>query len=114
MPEQQKEVEDMEKFMTVLMDVKVSLGRQNEKLDNLLDIKQKVDETYDTANKAANRSAYNQQAIEKMEKEVKRKADNDDVERIVKDKDNWKRNMPAWVAVALSAIALLLPYLATN
>lgn len=44
---QTKEVEDMEKFMTVLMEVKVSLATQNEKLDTLLDMKPKIEQAYE-------------------------------------------------------------------
>ncbi|WP_082234964.1 hypothetical protein [Halobacillus massiliensis] len=111
MPQVDKEVEDMEKFMTVLMDVKVTLAKQTEKLDHVLDIKQKVDNTYDTAQAADRRSRANEKDIEDLDKDLKDKADKDDVERIIKEKDNWKKNMPAWVAVAISAIALLWPYI---
>ncbi len=110
-PQVDKEVEDMEKFMTVLMDVKVTLAKQTEKLDHVLDIKQKVDNTYDTAQAADRRSRANEKDIEDLDKDLKDKADKDDVERIIKEKDNWKKNMPAWVAVAISAIALLWPYI---
>ncbi|NAP01762.1 hypothetical protein FRY77_38140, partial [Halomonas sp. MG34] len=55
-----KEVEDMEKFMTVLMEVKVSLAEQNGKLDNLLDMKDKINETYDIAKGAYNRAKENE------------------------------------------------------
>ncbi|MCD5324797.1 MULTISPECIES: hypothetical protein [Pontibacillus] len=119
MPEQ-KEVEDMEKFMTLLMDVKVSVAEQSQKLDNVLDVKEKVEKTQETANEANRRSKRNEEDIEEVEKELKNKAskellqgkaDKSEVERIVQEKDNWKRNMPAWVAVAISAIAFLWPYL---
>ncbi|MCP3026595.1 hypothetical protein [Halobacillus sp. A5] len=111
MPQVDKEVEDMEKFMTVLMDVKVALAKQTEKLDHVLDIKKKVDNTYDTAQSADRRSKDNSKDIGDLEEDLKTKADKGDVERIVKDKDNWKKNLPAWVAVAISAIALLLPHI---
>ena len=103
MPED-KEVEDLKEFMTVLMDVKVELGKQNQKLDNLLDIKPKIEEAHDLAKGAYSRSKQNQKDIEK-------KADKDDVERIIAEKDNWQKNMPAWAAVALAVISLLWPYL---
>ena len=99
-----KEVEDLKEFMTVLMDVKVSLAEQNQKLDNLLDIKPKIEEAHDLAKGAHSRSKTNEKLLES-------KADKDDVERIIKEKDNWQKNMPAWVAVALAAASFLWPYL---
>lgn len=106
-----KEVEDMEKFMTILMEVKVSLADQNGKLDNLLDIKQKVDTTYDTANEAHRRSLENEKDIEKFDEKVNSKADKEDVKRIVKEKDNWQRNLPTWVAASLAAVSIILQYI---
>ena len=111
MSEQMKEVEEMEKFMTILMDVKVSLAQQNEKLDNLLDIKQKVDSTYDTANSAERRSIENEKDVDHLREKLATKASKEDVERIVKENDNWKKTFPSWVAVAIAAIALILPFL---
>lgn len=99
-----KEVEDMEKFMTILMDVKVSLAEQNQKLDNLLDIKPKVDESYDLAKSANTRSKRN-------EKQLEEKADKDDVERIVDEKDNWQRNLPGWIAVFISVLVFVSQYI---
>ena len=110
-----KEVEDMEKFMTVLMEVKVSLGVQNEKLDNLLDIKEKVDKTYDFAMSADSLSKQNKVSLdaleEDMEKKIDKKADKDDVERIVQEKDNWMKNAPAWGAFIMAAIGIWLNYI---
>ncbi|MDL4842844.1 hypothetical protein [Aquibacillus rhizosphaerae] len=111
MSDQTKEVEDMEKFMTVLMEVKISLTEQNTKLDNLLDIKQKVDSTYDTANSAERRSIENEKDIERMHVKISTKASKEDIERIVKEKDNWKKTFPSWVAVAVAVIALIMPFL---
>ena len=99
MPEQ-KEVEDMKEFMTVLMDVKVSLAEQNQKLDNLLDIKPKIEEAHDLAKGAYSRSKRNEELL-------KDKADKEDVKRIVDEKDNWQRNLPAWIAVVISVIVFL-------
>lgn len=109
MPEQ-KEVEDMEKFMTILMDVKVALAQQSEKLDNVLDVKKKVEEAHDTASIADRRSIQNEKDIEDLEEDVKEKANKKDVERIIKEKDNWQRNLPAWIAVAISVIVFLSQY----
>ncbi len=123
--EKDKEVEDMEKFMTILMDVKVSLAEQNQKLDNVLDVKEKVETAYETANSAENRSKQNAKDIddleEKMEKKsdtsdfirleekVDQKADNAGVERIIKEKDNWQRNLPAWIAVLIALLSWIIP-----
>ena len=105
-----KEVEEMKEFMTILMDVKVSLADQNGKLDILLDMKPKLDTAYDTANIADRRSIENEKDIGKLQTKVSTKANKDDVKRIVDDKDNWQRNLPAWVAAMIAIVALLLPY----
>lgn len=106
-----KEVEDMEKFMTVLMEVKVSLATQNEKLDTILDMKPKIETAYDTANIVDRRSLENEKDIDRIREKISKKASKEDVERIVKEKDNWKKTFPSWVAVAIAAIALILPFL---
>ncbi|CDQ17934.1 hypothetical protein [Halobacillus karajensis] len=108
---EQKEVEDMEKFMTILMDVKVSLAQQNQKLDNVLDMKKKVEQTQVVANEADRVSKQNKKDIKEWEKKMEKKADKDDVERIIKQKDNWHRNLPAWIAVAISVIVFLSQYI---
>ncbi|MEC3884572.1 hypothetical protein VKA52_12630 [Halobacillus sp. HZG1] len=108
---EQKEVEDMEKFMNVLMDVKVALAKQTEKLDNVLDMKQKVDAAHDTAKEADARSTRNEKAIKDWNNKMDTKADQDDVERIIKEKDNWQRNLPAWIAVVISIIVFLSNYI---
>ena len=105
-----KEVEEMKEFMTILMDVKVSLADQNGKLDILLDMKPKLDTAYDTANIADRRATENEKDIGKLQTKVSTKANKDDVKRIVDDKDNWQRNLPAWVAATIAIVALLLPY----
>ncbi len=108
MPEQ-KEVEDVQKeFMDLLMEVKVTVSELSVKFDNIGNMKETLESTRDTAKEANARSIQNEKDIESVEKDMKNKADKDDVDRIVKEKDNWKRNLPAWVAVAISAIALLL------
>ncbi|WP_164670974.1 hypothetical protein [Virgibacillus doumboii] len=105
-----KEVEDMKEFMTVLMEVKVSLADQNAKLDSLLDMKPKIESAYETANSADYRSRENEKDIERVQEKVSTKANKADVERIVEEKDNWKRNLPGWAAVVIAAIALIMPY----
>ncbi|MYL41834.1 hypothetical protein [Virgibacillus salexigens] len=111
MADQTKEVEEMEKFMTILMEVKVSLADQNGKLDSLLDMKPKLDNAYDTANSAERRSVENEKDIERMREKVSTKASKEDVKRIVDEKDNWKKILPSWVAVVIAAIALILPFI---
>ncbi|MFD2924159.1 hypothetical protein [Halobacillus naozhouensis] len=51
------------------------------------------------------------QDIKEIRDEVKEKAGSKEVERIVKDKDNWKRNLPAWAAFFLAVFTLLLRYI---
>ncbi|SEH78592.1 hypothetical protein SAMN05192559_104107 [Halobacillus karajensis] len=108
---EQKEVDDMEKFMTILMDVKVSLAQQNQKLDNVLDMKKKVEQTQVVANEADRVSKQNKKDIKAWDEKMEKKADKDDVERIIKQKDNWHRNLPAWIAVAISVIVFLSQYI---
>ena len=105
-----KEAEEMKEFMTILMDVKVSLADQNGKLDILLDMKPKLDTAYDTANVADRRSTENEKDINNLQTKVSTKANKDDVKRIIDEKDNWQRNLPAWVAAMIAIVALLLPY----
>ena len=106
-----KEVEDMEKFMTILMEVKVSLAEQNGKLDNLLDMKERMNETYDIAKGAENRSKENEKDIEGIKINIDSKASKDDVERIVKQRENTFKNMPAWIALFISLAGFILTYL---
>jgi len=106
-----KEVEEMEKFMTILMEVKVSLAEQNGKLDNLLDMKERMNETYDIAKGADNRSKENEKDIESMKANIELKASKDDVERIVKQRENTFKNMPAWIALLISVAGFVLTYL---
>ncbi|QGH34631.1 hypothetical protein GI584_11575 [Gracilibacillus salitolerans] len=94
MSQSQKEVEDMEKFMTVLMEVKGSLATQNEKLDTLLDLKPKIEAAYDTANSADRRSLENEKDTDRLREKISTRASKSDVERIVQEKDNWKKNLP--------------------
>ena len=111
MPDQMKEVEDMEKFMTILMEVKVSLAEQNGKLDNLLDMKERMNETYDIAKSADSRSLENEKDIESLKKDITFTASKDDVERIVKQRENTFKNMPAWIALFISLAGFVLTYL---
>lgn len=109
-----KEVEDMKEFMTVLMEVKVSMADLNGKVDNILDIKSKVDTIYDTAMKTESRSLENEKDIAELQGKMATKASKEHVKRIVEERDNWKRNLPGWIAVAISAIAIFVTiYLAT-
>ncbi|APC48304.1 hypothetical protein BME96_09045 [Virgibacillus halodenitrificans] len=107
-----KEVEDMKEFMTVLMDVKVSLAEQNGKLDSLLDMKDKINETYDIAKEADSRSESNEKDIGHLQTKVSSKASKEDVEKIIKQRENTFKNLPAWIALAISMSGFILTYLA--
>lgn len=106
-----KELEDMKEFMTVLMEVKVSLAEQNGKLDNLLDMKDKINETYDIAKGANNQSKQNEKDIIEIKTSLDQKASANDVERIVKQRENTFKNLPSWLALAISLAVFLLTYL---
>lgn len=116
MSDAQKEVENMEKFMSILMEVKVSLAEQNAKLDNLLDMKEKINETYDIAKGAYSRSKENEKDIEQIRNEMNKKADKEnvrkDVEQIVKLRENTFRNIPAWISLVIALFTFIMTYLA--
>lgn len=107
-----KEVEDMEKFMNVLMDVKVSLAEQSAKLDNLLDMKEKINETYDIAKGARNKTRELEKDVDEMKKSIQLKASSEDVEKIVKQRENTFKNLPSWIALCISLAVFILTYLA--
>lgn len=106
-----KDVEDMEKFMSVLMEVKVSLAEQSSKLDNLLDMKDEIVVTSDIAKKASYQSKHNADSISNLQNEIGTKASKDDVEKIVKQRENTFKNLPAWIALAISMAGFILTYL---
>lgn len=60
---EQKDVEDMEKFMTILTDVKVSMAEINGKIDQMMDMKETLNETKKTADDANYRSIENEKDI---------------------------------------------------
>ncbi len=107
-----KDVEDMEKFMSVLMEVKVSLAENNGKLDNLLDMKETINDTADTAKTAMFKAEQNEIAIGRLQTKVSQKASKDDIERVVKQRENTFKNLPSWLALAISLAVFLLTYLA--
>ncbi|MCA1021785.1 hypothetical protein [Halobacillus litoralis] len=107
MPEQ-KEVEEMKEFMGVLMDVKVSMAELNGKVDKILSLEEKVNSTYDIAKGAERRTKDHEVDIKDLKN---KKADKGDIERIIKDRDNWQRNLPAWIAVVISVIVFLSNYI---
>ncbi len=109
--EKNKEVEDMKEFMSVLMEVKVTLAEQNGKLDNLLDIKDQLEETQKTAINADYLSKQNKDAVEQLQKKVSTKASKEDVEQIVKQRENTFKNLPSWIALAISLAVFILTYL---
>lgn len=111
MSEQTKEVEDMKEFMTVLMEVKVSLADQNAKLDYLLETKPKIESAYETANAADYRSKENEKDVGNLQDKVSKKANKTDIERVVEEKENKQRNAPVWVTAAIAIVALILPFL---
>lgn len=122
MLETDKDVEDMKEFMTVLMDVKVSMAELNGKVDKIISLEEKVNNTYDIAkgtervskdNKAILAKKADADDLQRVSDKLDEKADQSDVERIVKEKDIWQRNLPSWAAVILSLVALLVPYLLT-
>ncbi len=106
-----KEVEDMEKFMNVLMEVKVSLAEQSGKLDNLLDMKEKINETYDIAKGARNKNKELEKDIQELKESIEKKADVEDVKKEVKRREDLLTNVPAWGAVLISLAGFLINYL---
>ncbi|MBP1950307.1 hypothetical protein [Virgibacillus litoralis] len=105
-----KEVEAVEKYYALMMELKISITELAGKIDNLTDMKETLVETKKVADSANNRSTENEKDINDLQTKVSTKANKEDVERIVKEKDNWKRNLPAWVAAIIAIVALLLPY----
>lgn len=103
-----KELEDMEKFMTILMDVKVSLAEQNGKLDNLIDIKKKAENANNIANGAEMRSIENQKDIQSIQLTLSAKASKEEIQQIIKKRENLQKILPSWVAVIISILTLLL------
>jgi hypothetical protein len=103
-------IQDMKEFVTILMDVKVSLAEQNAKLDSVLetvgDTKKKVEQTYDIAHSANNRSLENEKDIEKLYKELEKRADKQDV-----NKQNGVRNGLAVLAILISVVSALSAFL---
>lgn len=111
MNENFKEVEDMKEFMTVLMEVKVALAKQNGKLDSLLDIKERIELTHEIAVKAEYKAKQNKDAIEKISLAVREKASKSDIEQIVKQRENTFKNLPSWIALAISLAVFILTYI---
>jgi len=105
-----KEVEAVEKYMQLMMELKISITELNGKIDNLTDMKETLQETKKVADSANNRSIENEKDINNLQTKVSTKANKDDVKRIIEDKDNWQRNLPAWLAATIAIVALLLPY----
>lgn len=69
-----KEVEEMKEFMTILTEVKVSLAEQSVKLDNLLDMNNKLNRTYDVAMSALSKAEENEKDIAEIKKQMAEKA----------------------------------------
>ncbi len=100
-------MENVKEFMEVLMEVKISLAELNGKVDSLTDMKADLEEVKKTSNETHYRSVENEKDIAYLRKKIADKASKDDVDRIVEEKDNWKKTLPSWVAIAVSAIAFL-------
>jgi len=105
-----KEVESVEKYMQIMMELKITTTELNGKIDNLTDMKETLQETRKVADSANNRSIENEKDINNLQTKVSTKANKHDVKRIVEDKDNWQKNLPMWVAAMIAIVALLLPY----
>jgi len=105
-----KEVEAVEKYMQLMMELKISITELNGKIDNLTDMKETLQETKKVADSSNNRSIENEKDINNLQTKISTKANKDDVKRIIEDKDNWQKNLPAWVAATIAIVALLLPY----
>ena len=105
-----KEVEAVEKYMQIMMELKITTTELNGKIDNLTDMKETLQETRKVADSANNRSIENEKDITNLQTKTSTKANKDDVKRIIEDKDNWQKNLPAWVAATIAIVALLLPY----
>lgn len=111
MDEKNKEVENMKEFMGILMEVKVSLAEQSGKLDNLLDMKEIITEASDIAKGANSRSKVNAENIKELEKRINNKASKEDIKDIVKHRENTFKNLPSWIALAISLAVFILTYL---
>lgn len=107
MADEEKRAEDFEKFMSMLTDVKVSQAETNGKLDNLLDMKEQVTANGKTATHADYRSQQNEEDIAAISNALNDKASKEDVGRIVKQRENSSRNIPAWVAIVVSSVTAL-------
>ncbi|GAA5417802.1 hypothetical protein Pryu01_02878 [Paraliobacillus ryukyuensis] len=106
-----EEGENVKEFMELLMELKISITQLTAKVDQLTDMKNVLEETKKIGNETAYRSFENEKDIDHLLKKVAEKASKEDVNRIVEEKDNWRRTFPSWVAVAIAAIALILPFL---
>lgn len=106
---ERNEAENMKEFMTLLMDVKVTLAEQSGKINNILDTvvdtKDKVGKAYDIALEANNRSKENEKDIAKIEEESRKnfKSLSDEIEKRANKQDVNKQNNVK-NAIAITAI----------
>lgn len=92
----------MKEYMQTLMDVKVSLTELNGKVDNIADMKGKIEKLVDTASVADNRSRNNEKAIEDLDKKT---------EGIINDdKKKWYTIIGLLGAFVLQIIYFLMTY----
>lgn len=109
-----KEMDNAERLAVV----ETELKQLNKTVTNMNDKLDVWNQNYVPRNEINEAFRARDQDIKEIRDEVKEKAGKEDIKSIHKkldetrnDKRDWKKNFPAWVAIALSAVALLLPYL---
>lgn len=110
MSENRGREDDIKEFMDILTEVKVSQAETNGKLDSLLNIHEDLAETKDISKDAQFRARRNESDLQEVRKDVDSKAAKEEVGRIVKQRENTSKNIPAWVAIAISAIVCFIEF----
>lgn len=101
-------IEDTQKFMALLMEVKEEQAKTNVKLQQLVDLKTRVDKIDEMATESSYRSDHNKTAINKMSGALSAKASKEDVDEIVKRRESTFKHLPAWLALGLTMIMIVL------
>ncbi|MFD2704249.1 hypothetical protein [Salibacterium lacus] len=109
--QKQKEMEEMKEFLNMLTEVKVSLAELNGKVDQITNMKETVEETAKVAQEVQYKAAGNEKDISDLKTKVDEKASRHEVQRVIKERENWLRNLPAWVASIIAFAALFLQFL---
>ena len=120
--EERDEVENVREFMTILMEVKVSMADLNRKVENIIDIKEKVEKTHVMSQETHMKATQNEKDISDLEKDVRylknnlaveidRKASKEDIERIIKDREDWWKNAPVWITALLAITTVLMQFI---